>query len=251
MSNTNTEKTTCAYCDMETTVRDEVPTWGDDEAWEGLSIDHLDDCEWVATRAHQQRTDGVPAVPSWYGSLDGDAPRFRRGIQKGPDGRPDYLLTTAQKERRIQLAKKQKAKEALQIQAARAAEAAFIAQSKDLWDHDTPASEHTEVPEWVGDSVTCADVAAIVQGGCASGAWMPAVTYYQAVATMSEHGDDVLQYLEDQLGELPQHASTESWSGIAVHYLSCAVELWASGAEAEICEALAELGEDEDTEVTL
>ena len=68
---------------------------------------------------------------------------------------------------------------------------------------------------------------------------------------MSEHGDDVLQYLEDQLGELPQHASTESWSGIAVHYLSCAVELWASGAEAEICEALAELGEDEDTEVTL
>ena len=75
---------------------------------------------------------------------------------------------------------------------------------------------------------------AICQDGCASGAYMPAVTYHTARETMAEHGDDVLQYLQDQLGELPQPKSDESWSGISCFYLSCGVELWASSVQAQI-----------------
>ena len=67
----------------------------------------------------------------------------------------------------------------------------------------------------------------IVQGGCGSGAYMPAVTYYKAKQTMAEHGDEVLDYIVDAYGELPAIPDDASWSGIACHYLSVAVELWA------------------------
>lgn len=70
------------------------------------------------------------------------------------------------------------------------------------------------------------DIQAIQQGGCASGAYMPAVTYWQASKTMAEHGDDVLEYIVDQWGELPTPDNDLSWSGIAVLYLSTAVEIW-------------------------
>ena len=83
-------------------------------------------------------------------------------------------------------------------------------------------------PAWIDDGLEVYDIASIQQGGCASGAYMPAVTYYSATNTMSEYGDDVLDYITDQLGELPLPLDTESWSGMAVHYLSVAVELWAN-----------------------
>lgn len=79
-------------------------------------------------------------------------------------------------------------------------------------------------PTWITQDLSPADIAAINQGGCASGAYMPAVTYYQAGQTMAEHGDDVLQFIEDHCGELPQPDKGESWSGMACFYLSCAVE---------------------------
>ena len=84
-------------------------------------------------------------------------------------------------------------------------------------------------PDWItcNQSLDLSDIQAIQQGGCASGAYMPAVTYYTATQTMSEHGDDVLQYIEDSLGELPDIPTGESWGGIAVFFLSVAVELWA------------------------
>lgn len=63
---------------------------------------------------------------------------------------------------------------------------------------------------------------------------MPAVTYFEARTTMAEHGDDVLDYLQEQTGELPKPADIESWSGMACFYLSCAVELWVSFAQSEI-----------------
>lgn len=71
-----------------------------------------------------------------------------------------------------------------------------------------------------------ADIQAIQQGGCASGAYMPAVTYWQAAATMAEHGDGVLDYIQENYGELPTPQNDTSWSGLAVFYLSMAVELW-------------------------
>ena len=105
----------------------------------------------------------------------------------------------------------------------------------DLWNTDrTVASFDIDVPAWIDQEISLPTIAAIIQGGCASGSYMPAVTYYQASQTMGEHGDDVLEYIENAYGELPAVPTGESWSGIAVFYLSAAVELWASSVEAEL-----------------
>lgn len=108
----------------------------------------------------------------------------------------------------------------------------------DLWNTDTPISKipglNVSIFDWIDPNISPADVAAIVQGGCASGAYMPAVTYHQALKTMSDHGDDVLQYIENILGELPQPPRDTSWSGLACFYLSYAVELWAGSIEADL-----------------
>ena len=97
-----------------------------------------------------------------------------------------------------------------------------------MWDDERIVENQ---PSWITQELSWSDVAAICQGGCASGAYMPAVTYHQARKTMSDFGDDVLQYIEEQLGELPQPPKTESWSGMACFYLSYAVGLFASCAE--------------------
>lgn len=83
-------------------------------------------------------------------------------------------------------------------------------------------------PDWVEYELDQYDIEAINQGGCASGAYMPAVTYYDAKKMMAEHGDDVLQYIEDTLGELPEPPKGISWGELATFYLSMAVELWCS-----------------------
>ena len=70
-------------------------------------------------------------------------------------------------------------------------------------------------------------IAAINQGGCASGAFMPAVIYSDALDCMNKHGDEVMDYLFFELGEIPK-PNSESWSGMAVFYVSAAVELWCS-----------------------
>jgi len=89
--------------------------------------------------------------------------------------------------------------------------------------------EDYDHPDWIDDDLTGADIEEIQRGGCESGAYMPAVTYYSAVKTMSNHGDKVLEFIEqygyDNCLEVP---SGTSWGGIAVHFLSMAVELWAS-----------------------
>tara|TARA_R110000751_G_scaffold297166_1_gene406631 strand:- start:119 stop:466 length:348 start_codon:yes stop_codon:yes gene_type:complete len=99
----------------------------------------------------------------------------------------------------------------------------------DMWNDETKITEYdVYVPDWISDDITAQDIASIMQGGCASGAYMPAVTYWQAIETMSKHGDDVLQFIQDSYGELPAIKNDESWSGIAVFFLSIAVELWAA-----------------------
>lgn len=84
-----------------------------------------------------------------------------------------------------------------------------------------------EVPAWIEQDITPYTIISICQGGCASGAYMPAVTYATAADTMREHGDDVLQYIEDIMGESPTMTSDDSWSGFQCKVLSIAVELWA------------------------
>ena len=106
-----------------------------------------------------------------------------------------------------------------------------------------------EIPAWIDEEcfldklypgekvVWVCSIKDLCQGGCASGQYMPAVTYYQAIQTMSDHGDEVLAYIYEQLGEVPgiDFATTyPGWGNIAVHYLSLAVELWAHGVLTEI-----------------
>ena len=89
-----------------------------------------------------------------------------------------------------------------------------------------------DVPNWIDQEIDVNDIRAIVQGGCASGAYMPAVTYHMALKTMTEHGDEVLESLESL--DLSSEFLGLSWSGMACYLLSAAVELWACGIESEL-----------------
>lgn len=119
--------------------------------------------------------------------------------------------------------------------------------NEEIWNCDRNLSDvlDIDVPAWIDADISPATIASICQGGCASGAYMPAVTYWRALATMADHGDDVLQYIHDALGELPAPRPDESWSGMACHYLSCAVELWAGDMLARLEDVEIEV-EDED-----
>ena len=104
------------------------------------------------------------------------------------------------------------------------------------WDDDTAILDQTSeitIPPWIDQTITSAEVDSIVQGGCDSGAYMPAVTYHEAAATMSDHGDAVLEYLEDA-GMVPAIKPGESWSQYACTVLSAAVALWAAGVQDEL-----------------
>lgn len=102
---------------------------------------------------------------------------------------------------------------------------------EEIWNSDTPLADlGCPVPKWIDPLISASTCAAIVQGGCSSGAYMPAVTYHDAAETMHEHGDEVLDYIETIYGsDMPRPEASASWHGIAVFYLSVAVELWASG----------------------
>ena len=103
-----------------------------------------------------------------------------------------------------------------------------MATISELYDRETEVSElGIDVPSWIDQDIDTAQVAAIVEGGCASGAYMPAVTYYRALETMGEHGDDVMQYIANECGDVPGIPPNCSWSGYACHCLSIAVEIWA------------------------
>lgn len=111
-----------------------------------------------------------------------------------------------------------------------------MSDSRTAWDDDTAIRLQTDdidIPDWIDRDIDGATIDAIVQGGCASGAYMPAVRYYAARQTMAEHGDDVLQFIEDRLGELPD-VTGESWSGVCCKFLSLAVELWAIDVQSQI-----------------
>ena len=101
--------------------------------------------------------------------------------------------------------------------------------TQEIWNCETPVNEllGDVTPSWIDRDICPMTIASICNGGCASGAYMPAVTYYRANDTMAEHGDEVLDYIHNTLGELPEPPHFESWKGRACFYLSLAVELWA------------------------
>lgn len=101
--------------------------------------------------------------------------------------------------------------------------------SQEIWNCETPVSELLNItqPEWIAYELSAMDIASICNGGCASGSYMPAVTYHKAINTMADYGDEVLQYIDNVLGEMPRIPRGESWGGISCLFLSLAVELWA------------------------
>ena len=101
--------------------------------------------------------------------------------------------------------------------------------TQEIWNCEKTVAEllGIDVPKWIESDICAITIASIVQGGCASGSYMPAVIYRNALRTMSDYGDDVLQYIDDVMGELPSPSRGESWGGMACFYLSYAVELWA------------------------
>lgn len=69
------------------------------------------------------------------------------------------------------------------------------------------------------------ELQAVVQSGCASNAHR-SVFYYDANKCMSEHGDSVLEYIENNYGEIPAPKAGVSWTQMGSDYLSMAIELW-------------------------
>lgn len=105
----------------------------------------------------------------------------------------------------------------------------------DAWQDER---EVPQQPPWLKDiqPVTYSDCMAIRQGGCVSGAYMPAVTYRTAEEVMHKWGDDILDYLEEYNGGecVPGPPQQSSWAGIACYYYSYAVELFACLALEEV-----------------
>jgi hypothetical protein len=101
--------------------------------------------------------------------------------------------------------------------------------NEQIWNCETSVADLLciDIPDWIESDIAASTIASIVQGGCNSGAYMPAVTYQIAVREMAQHGDDVLDYILDYMGDIPPPDKNENWSGMACFYLSYAVELWA------------------------
>ena len=123
--------------------------------------------------------------------------------------------------------------------------------------NETPVSDldlptDVEIPAWVAQDTTPYTIASIAHGGCASGAYMPACYHHQAAETMAEHGDAVLDFLDDA-GVTPS-ISLENcpWSGLACKILACAVDVWAGGVEDTLATEIEELAHEaaEETEET-
>ena len=67
-------------------------------------------------------------------------------------------------------------------------------------------------PDWIEKELTQNQLEGIHYGGCAGYAYEPAVVYHRAMKTMAVHGDDVLEFIEEHLGGLPEVPERTSWS---------------------------------------
>lgn len=66
---------------------------------------------------------------------------------------------------------------------------------------------------------------------------MPAVSHAEAVATMAEHGQAVVDYVQDAFGSASNNPAG-SWYDICEWWLTTAVELWASCISHDVVNAL-------------
>ncbi len=118
-----------------------------------------------------------------------------------------------------------------------------------LYEHEElEASQFVTVPRWIEQDITLGTIAGVIEGGCDSGAYMPAVTYWQALETMNEHGSKVMGYL-DSCGAPTMEIDFKhdywagTWAGIACKLLSAAVEYWCHGVADGIAVEIREVDE--------
>lgn len=101
-----------------------------------------------------------------------------------------------------------------------------IANGADLADLVEKLNDQPAFMQFEGMGVdSIGELQSIIQCGCASDAHK-SVYFYDAQKCMSEHGDEVLGFIEDFCGELPTPPTGFGWGELASHYLSYAIELW-------------------------
>ena len=109
---------------------------------------------------------------------------------------------------------------------------------KRLYSIDRPTSElGIEPPGWIQETISTLDVAAIIEGGCKSGTYPPAVEYRQALETMNAYGDEIIEFICNNQWEVPRFEIT-SWPRGAVKILSVAVEMWCNNVAGELAERI-------------
>jgi len=108
-----------------------------------------------------------------------------------------------------------------------------------LYDHEHESvADCITIPPWIDQGLTCRELGSILEGGCASGAYMAAVESQAALETMSEYGDAVLEYIDSITDGVPAAPENSYWSELATFYLAKAIELWAGEAGDDVAEQL-------------
>ena len=107
-----------------------------------------------------------------------------------------------------------------------------------LYSVDRPVSDYgIEPPHWISETISTLDVAAIIEWGCASGTYPPAVSYTQSLETMRRYGDEIFEFIKDNRWDVPRFEIT-SWKTGAVKIVSTAVELWCDNVAGELAERI-------------
>ena len=79
------------------------------------------------------------------------------------------------------------------------------------------------------------EIFSISQGGCNSGAYMPATTYHTALDCMTEHGDEVADIISEHcVGVSPFDLEEETFAGYCSRLCCTAVELWVSSVYSDL-----------------
>ena len=109
---------------------------------------------------------------------------------------------------------------------------------KRLYSVDRPVSCYgIEPPGWISEPISTLDVGAILEGGCQSGTYPPAVEYRRALETMNVYGDEIIEFIANNQWGVPRFAIT-SWPRTAVKIVSTAVEMWCNNVADELAERI-------------
>ena len=85
--------------------------------------------------------------------------------------------------------------------------------------------EMSDTHQWV-NLTNLYTLAAVVQHGALSGVYAPCVNYNIAIKTMAEHGDSVIDFLDEFSMNYGDEISLEdtTWGEICVQFLSAAID---------------------------